>query len=67
MAYSENVMVNKHGIIESENFYLPVLGSICTGGIPMCAGGGDARCSLLYIISDVNAPGWGGCNGCLLP
>lgn len=44
----------------------PVLGSICTGGMPMCAGGGDPRCSLLYIISDVNAPGCG-CNGCLLP
>ena len=47
--------------------YVPVLGSICTGGMPMCAGGGEAKCSLLYIISDVNAPGCGGCNGCLLP
>lgn len=41
----------------------PVFGSMATGGIPMCAGGGCAKGSPLYTINGKGEPEWGGGGG----
>lgn len=39
---------------------IPVFGSMATGGMPMCAGGGWAKGSPLYTMKGSGEPGCGG-------